>query len=242
MALVCGGERGITGQALNVWKQSTGNSALQWSEASCADMTKNLTASFNRHEYYHHLYLKGTMREFVQTYGAACCGSLEKARDPCEVLLSAPAHANSDSIVTLCLVCSTCLLTVLLVTTSGDFRCHSAACDHPTTKLTSCNSSHGHKVLCDDDDNNALQVSLCRCHAQSMLIGLPDSAFIGALIPPPPPPHASPSTARRISTRPSKTSTRRQWRTRRARLRPMSTSSTSPKVAVVRGASRSKPR
>ena len=32
----------------------------------------------------HHLYLKGTMKEFVQTYGAACCGSLKKARDPCE--------------------------------------------------------------------------------------------------------------------------------------------------------------
>lgn len=24
------------------------------------------------------------MKGFVQTYGAACCGSLEKARDPCE--------------------------------------------------------------------------------------------------------------------------------------------------------------
>jgi len=87
----CGGERGVASQALSVWKLSTSNPTMQWSDASCADMTKNLTTYFNR-QYFHHLYLKSTMKEFVQTYGAACCGSLAKAHDPCEVL--PPARAN----------------------------------------------------------------------------------------------------------------------------------------------------
>jgi len=78
----CGGERGVASQALSVWKLSTSNPTMQWSDASCADMTKNLTTYFNR-QYFHHLYLKGTMKEFLETYGAACCGSLAKTRDPC---------------------------------------------------------------------------------------------------------------------------------------------------------------
>jgi len=109
--LTCGGEYGITmmGPAgvLTVWRQATGSSGLTWSTASCADMTKNLTAYFNN-EYMHNRYHKVTVKEFVKTYGAACCGSLEKARDACEVFLSAPARANSNNIVTLCLVGSTC--------------------------------------------------------------------------------------------------------------------------------------
>ena len=91
MDLTCGGERGLNTQALSVWKLSTSNPTMQWSDASCADMTKNLTTYFNR-QYFHHLYLNSTMKEFVQTYGAACCGSLAKAHDPCEVL--PPARAN----------------------------------------------------------------------------------------------------------------------------------------------------
>jgi len=84
MPLTCGGQYGFTIQALFVWQQATGKPLMTWTDASCADMTKNLTAYFVRDPYMHHLYLKGTMKEFIQTYGAACCGSLEKARDPCE--------------------------------------------------------------------------------------------------------------------------------------------------------------
>ena len=58
------------------------------------DMTKDLTPYFNS-EFMHALYLKGTMKEFLETYGAACCGGLAKTRDPCEVILAAPASANS---------------------------------------------------------------------------------------------------------------------------------------------------
>jgi len=86
ITLTCGGEYGIASQALDVWRQATGNPALMWSDATCADMTTDLTAHFNT-EFMHHLYLKGTikgtMREFVQTYSATCCGSLAKPRDPC---------------------------------------------------------------------------------------------------------------------------------------------------------------
>jgi hypothetical protein len=86
--LTCGGGYGVTTQQISVWRQATGRIAMKWSDASCADMTKNLTAQFHT-AYGHHLYLKSTTKEFVQTYGAACCGSLAKARDPCEVRLSA---------------------------------------------------------------------------------------------------------------------------------------------------------
>ena len=43
--------------ALNAWKLATSNPAMQWSDASCADMTKNLTTHFNR-DHFNHLYLR----------------------------------------------------------------------------------------------------------------------------------------------------------------------------------------
>ena len=104
MPLTCGGQYGFTIQALFVWQQVTGKPLMTWTDASCADMTKNLTAYFVRDPYMHHLYLKGTMKEFIQTYGAACCGSLEKARDPCETttppITPAPTPVAAPTTVT----------------------------------------------------------------------------------------------------------------------------------------------
>jgi len=68
--------------------------ARRWSDLTCADMTTNVTAYFNQ-EWSQQLYLKSTMQEFFRAYGAACCGSIEKTRDPCEVILSAPARPDS---------------------------------------------------------------------------------------------------------------------------------------------------
>ena len=81
-SLTCGGSYGVTRFAMAVFRQAIGNPSLQWSDASCADMTKNLTTYFNR-DHYHHLFLKGTMQEFFETYGPICCGSADKTRDPC---------------------------------------------------------------------------------------------------------------------------------------------------------------
>jgi hypothetical protein len=96
ISLTCGGAYGILGQALSVWRNATKRPTMTWSTASCADMTKDLTPHFNFPVYwYHELYLKGTMKEFLETYGAACCGGLAKTRDPCEVILAAPESASS---------------------------------------------------------------------------------------------------------------------------------------------------
>ena len=82
-SLTCGGPYGVTRFAMAVFRQAIGNPSLQlWSDASCADMTKNLTTYFNRDQN-HHLFLKGTMQEFFETYGPICCGSADKTHDPC---------------------------------------------------------------------------------------------------------------------------------------------------------------
>ena len=99
LSLTCGGTYGIATLALSVLSNATQRgTTMKWSDASCADMTKDLTPYFNS-EFMHALYLKGTMKEFFETYGAACCGGLAKTRDPCEVLLAAPARANSGSVL-----------------------------------------------------------------------------------------------------------------------------------------------
>ena len=87
--LQCGGESGVATQALAVLRVATGRDvpSAEWSDLTCADMTTNLTAHFVS-EYFQHLYLKSTMRDFFETYGVGCCGSLGKTRDPCEVCLS----------------------------------------------------------------------------------------------------------------------------------------------------------
>ena len=84
----CDGTTSVARQILSVLSRATGRGLLstQWSDLTCADMTTNMTAHFNR-EHSHHLYLKGTMAEFFEAYGATCCGSLGKTRDPCEVCL-----------------------------------------------------------------------------------------------------------------------------------------------------------
>ena len=86
---------GVTPQALSVIQLATSKPTAKWSDLTCADMTTNMTAHFNL-QYSHHLYLKSTMKEFLEAYGAACCGSLGKTRDPCEVSLSTPARAKSN--------------------------------------------------------------------------------------------------------------------------------------------------
>ena len=46
-------------------------------------MSTNLTAHFNNAQVFNNLYLKATLKENFETYGATCCGSLAKTRDPC---------------------------------------------------------------------------------------------------------------------------------------------------------------
>ena len=63
VTLTCDGEYGVTRGALSVIQLATSKPTAKWSDLTCADMTTNLTAHFNR-QYFHHLYLKGTMKEF----------------------------------------------------------------------------------------------------------------------------------------------------------------------------------
>lgn len=93
LTLTCEGQYGFAPQALSVLRLATGKPSANWSDFTCADMTKNMTAHFDS-TYAHNKYLKGTMKDTLKAYGVACCGSLGKTRDPCEVRLSTPARAK----------------------------------------------------------------------------------------------------------------------------------------------------
>ena len=164
ITLTCDGTYGVAPQALKVIQLATSKPSAEWSDFTCADMSTNVTAHFIR-EYSHKLYLKDTMKEFVEAYGAVCCGSLGKARDPCGVSLSAPAHAKSDCgrVLDVQHASSNCLLSIV----SGGSDHHLSAC----CPIACCPSSHGHEALCGHDRNDALQVcigsGLHRCPMQA---------------------------------------------------------------------------